>query len=406
MFKPCSHRFFFPLLLTIAFLFPGCRGDGLDTNATIRVKVKNSHGETIWLERVGLKGSAIVDSARLNQQGEAIFEVRIEDFEFFMLGDGKNKRILLLVEKDEKVALYTDHGGFGEDYIVKGSGGSSLLLDLERKKQKTINRLDSIGQQWIRERYTESNLEKRALFDSLADDILSRHKKTVISFIERYLHSPATIIAMYQVFSPGQPLFTYEDDYPLFKKVSDSLIVYFPFNEHVKDFKKRTEEYKEEKDAWKAREMQLQPGRPAPPLDLFDIYGGKVSLSSLTGKYVLIYFWDARKKESWEYNEQLAVLYEKYRYRGFEICGIFTGEDKSLYYNAIKIDKLPWIHLFSNTETEKQYNVREIPVMLFIDKQGLIVSRNITLQELTARLPWLLPGKAGTKVSIDTVLNP
>lgn len=361
-------------------------------NTSVRVKIKHSQGGMVFLEKITLDGSLVVDSGKVNKQGEVQFRCYTADFEFMLLRDQQSgQKIMLLVAEEETPEVFTSGLHFGEGYSVRGSGGSALIMELEQKRSDALLRLDSLGQAWLRERYAADNVEKKHLFDSIGELIIERHRKYITSFIERYPESPAQIIAIYQTLKPGIPLFTLEEDYPMFKLVSDSLTERFPQNEHVKDFSKRTLAYKEEFDAFLQREKLLQPGQPAPAVALFSTSGEKVALEEQAGKYVLLYFWDARKQESWEYNRRLSALYQTYRYRGFEILGIYTGKDKQLFFNAIKIDALPWVHLFSNAAVEKTYNIRETPLMILVDREGRIISKAMTIEILTGKLPFLLP---------------
>ncbi|MFO7722199.1 MAG: TlpA disulfide reductase family protein [Bacteroidales bacterium] len=394
--------------LAMMFLAMGCRDRTDEANASISIKVSSSRGETIFLEKVTLDGPALMDSAKLNQQGEASFSVYIDDFDFFMVHDRSGERILLLVEKGEEAEIYTRVEAFEKDYTVRGSGGSVLLLDLEQKKNKTLAELDSLGQIWIKERYTDDNITRKEFFDSLASGIVTEHKRALGNFIERYPESPAGIIAMYQVLRTGEPLFTYEQDIQVFMKVSESLEAKYPSNPHVRDFARRTGEYQDELDAWQQREALLQPGSIPPPVELFDIRGEKVTLADHAGKYVLLYFWDARKRECWDINAKLVPLYQKFRYKGFEVMGIYTGSDRQLLFNAVRVDGLPWIHLFGNSAVEKQYNVRSVPEMLLIDRDGKVLYRSTNVEELWQKLPWLVPGSgiARDSAAVTTQFKP
>jgi peroxiredoxin len=370
------------IVVAMVVIAPGCRNRGDAVNASIRVKVSSSKGETIYLERVTLEGPVTVDSAKADQQGEVHFGVHVDDFDFFMIKSREGDRILLLLEKSEEAEVFTSAGKFGKDYSVSGSGGSSLLLDLEIR------------------RYSDDNVAKKAVFDSIAIDILAAHKAFLVGFLERYPGSPACIIAMYQMIKPGEPLFTYEEDFPLFRTLSESLQKRHPANHHVRDFARRTREYQEEREAWQQREEMLQAGAIPPPVDLFNTQGEKVSLNDFSGKIVLIYFWDARKKESWETNAKLIPLYQQYRYKGFEILGIYIGTDRQLLYNAVKVDGLPWKHLFGNSVVEKQYNVETVPSMLLVDREGRVIHRTITVEQLWQKLPWLLPGSGAEAATV------
>ena len=84
-----------------------------------------------------------------------------------------------------------------------------------------------------------------------------------------------------------------------------------------------------------------------------------------------------------------------YRYRGFEIMGIYVGDDRQMFSDIIGGDQLPWIHLFSNTGVEKDYNVlRKEPQMVLVGRDGNILQRHVDVDELALLLPRLMPSAA------------
>jgi peroxiredoxin len=387
-------RFFLLIsTLIIPLLFTCCQRKGHDHNVHIALKVKGSRGEMIYLEKVTIDASVLLDSMPINKKGEVSFSLHTSDFEFVMAGNRKGKKILLLAEKGQNIQVFTAAGLYGDQYTVQGSAGSTLLHKLEQQKGSVLQKIDSLGQAWLKERYTGDHLERKVLFDSLLGSIMEEHKSWLLEFLQKYNESPAMIVALYQTFRPGQPVLTMEGYLPAFQNIATTLAPLYPSNDHVKDLIRRVDDFVKEQEAYQQRETQLRAGNQAPPVSLFNTRGEKVTLEAYQGRVVLLYFWDARKRESWDLNKQLADLHRQYRARGFEILGIYTGEDKQLYFNAIQIDGLPWVHLLGNTHTVNLYNVKEVPSMLLIDREGKVLHRTISFTELAAKLPWILPAQ-------------
>ncbi len=367
-----------------------CRRGDESSNATLRLKMKGSLGETVWLEKVTLEDLVMTDSARVDEQGEATFSIKTEDFDFFLLKKGSSRPIMVAVEKNEQVEIYTSAARFGEEYEVRGSGASALLQELEKQKLHARSRLDSLGNVWHKMEYAPDKMEQKRVLDSLAGLFQTEYKGWLAGFIANYPESPASIIAVYQVLGPGGPVFSLKNDSSLFFGLGTTLSARYPNNIHVKDLVKRNEEYRKENADWWVREGLLTAGMDAPPVDLISTSGERVSLDAVKGNIVLLYFWDARKKECWDINLQLTEIYKLNSAKGFRIFGIYTGEDKQLLYNAIQIDRLPWTHLFATSAIVKTYNADQIPSLLLIGRDGKILSRSLTVQQLSTRLPQLL----------------
>lgn len=387
---PVGWLLFCCLIALSTVLHFSCRRQGDEADASVWLKIKGSNGETIMLQKITLEEPVLVDSARLDRQGEAKFSITTGDFDFFLLKMGSARPILLAVEAGEQIEIYTSASRFGEEYDVQGSGASSLVKELDSRKALLRSRIDSLGNTWHKVEYAPDKLEQKKVLDSVAEVFHANHRSWLSDFIDRYPESPASILALYQIAGPSGPVFTLQNDSSVFFGLGNTLLARYPENLHVKDLVKRNEAFREETAAWRVREQLLQPGNEAPAADLIASSGEKLSLAAQQGNIVLLYFWDARKKECWDINMQLAELYKLYSTKGFRIWGIYTGDDKQLLYNAIQIDRLPWTHLFANSAVVKTYNADPVPSMILVGRDGKIVYRSLSVQQLAARLPYLL----------------
>jgi len=397
---------FAAIAVCVVVCLSSCRSGDDKPNTSVRLKLSSSQGEMIYLEKVTVDGTARLDSGRTNRDGEIVFRFFSPDFDFLLLGDGVSTPVMLLAEREEEISVFTTSGVFGDDYTVKGSGGSALLLELERRKGRTVARLDSIGQVWLRVRYDNDNIRQKEILDSVAEGVIEDHREWLKGFIGRYPGSPATIVAVYQTLRHSLPLLTYQDHLEIFTSITAHLLARFPNNPHVLDLQGRHDLFVREYNAFLQREEKLQPGMPAPPVALTTIQGERVTLSDLEGRYVLLHFWDGRKQRSWEDNTRLKELYPIYRYRGFEILGIYIGDDRQMFQNIVAGDALPWLHMFGNTGVEKGYNVlQKEPQMVLVDREGKILRRRISVEELATLLPRLMPLPGERVIAEEEVVN-
>ncbi len=129
-----------------------------------------------------------------------------------------------------------------------------------------------------------------------------------------------------------------------------------------------------------------------PDLDLTDIYGKKVRLSSLAGKVVLLDFWSAELGNSNTLNAELKETYAKYAGAPtpFEVYQVALDTSKPAWISAVQEQQLPWISvsdLRGRASTALGlYNVQRIPSNYLIDKQGAIVARDIYGKSLDEKL--------------------
>jgi peroxiredoxin len=135
-------------------------------------------------------------------------------------------------------------------------------------------------------------------------------------------------------------------------------------------------------------------GQPAPNFTANDPEGNPISLSDHLGKgYVLLDFWASWCGPCRRENPNVVVAYNKYKDKGFDVFGVSLDKDKDNWLKAIEKDGLTWHHasdlLYWNSEPAKLYGIRAIPSNLLIDKDGIIVAKNIRGEELQETLATL-----------------
>ena len=132
-------------------------------------------------------------------------------------------------------------------------------------------------------------------------------------------------------------------------------------------------------------------GERANEISLPDQKGNNVNLSSLQGKVVLIDFWASWCGPCRRSEPELKKLYDKYQTKGFEIYGISVDEDKFAWKNAIKQDKIDWLHVNDDKgEVAGKWNVMYIPNTYLLDKTGKVVAVNPSHEQLDELIQKLL----------------
>jgi len=139
-------------------------------------------------------------------------------------------------------------------------------------------------------------------------------------------------------------------------------------------------------------------GKKAPDFALRDPEGNIVKLSDRLGKgYLLVDFWASWCGPCRRENPNVVKTYLEYKDRGFDVFGVSLDKDKESWKKAIEKDHLTWTHasdlLFWNSAPAKLYGIRAIPSNLLLDKNGIIVAKNLRGEELQKKLAELLTQK-------------
>lgn len=126
-------------------------------------------------------------------------------------------------------------------------------------------------------------------------------------------------------------------------------------------------------------------------VELPNLYGKPIKLSSLQNKYILLEFWAGWCGPCRLENPRLLSLYNKYKEKGFEIYGVSLDTKKEGWQSAVIEDKMNWITVSdlkgSNySEATSIYNVQGIPCNYLINKKGIIIAQNIRGEDLEKKL--------------------
>jgi peroxiredoxin len=140
---------------------------------------------------------------------------------------------------------------------------------------------------------------------------------------------------------------------------------------------------------------KLAIGRPAIDFSAPDPEGREISLSDRLGKgYVLIDFWASWCGPCRRENPNIVKVYNEYKDKGFDVFSVSLDKDKAAWIKGIEDDHLTWTHVsdiaFWDSAPARLYGVRAIPANFLVDKEGVIVARNLSGEELEGKLAELL----------------
>jgi peroxiredoxin len=123
-------------------------------------------------------------------------------------------------------------------------------------------------------------------------------------------------------------------------------------------------------------------GKKAPDFTMNDPKGNPVKLSSMFGsKLLLIDFWAAWCSPCRAENPNVVKVYNEFHSKGFNIIGVSLDRSGADWTKAISDDKLTWTHVsdlqYWNNAAAKLYGVNSIPANFLLDKDGIIIAKNL-----------------------------
>lgn len=140
----------------------------------------------------------------------------------------------------------------------------------------------------------------------------------------------------------------------------------------------------------KAQRERLASGKMAPEFSLPTPNGKKnISIKDYRGKYLLIDFWASWCGPCRKAIPHVKEVYDKYKKQGFEVLSVSVDKDDKAWRKAMDEEKMSWDQVCapnSGKQVMQDYQFNGIPHLVLIDKEGNIIAKGITPDDLNKEL--------------------
>lgn len=131
-------------------------------------------------------------------------------------------------------------------------------------------------------------------------------------------------------------------------------------------------------------------GDKAPDFTLKNTDGTSITLSSTKGKYVFLDFWASFCAPCRAESIHKVKLSQDYSDENFTIFSVSLDADNNKWQAAIQKDSLSWINLREpdswNSKLIEMYKIEKMPFNYLLDTNGVIIAKNMSIEELRRRL--------------------
>lgn len=377
-------------LLISILLIASCTSNHKQGSTLISGNFPTMEGEWIYLEELEVSKINLLDSVRIDNEGNFEFDLTVSETGFYILKIQNDNYALMLIEPGMHISINSISGFFLEDYEVEGSDDTQLLRDFELFMIGQKRKVDSLAIELNNSKGTENFYEKKIELDSAYYNIFTAQRNYVIDFVESNMSSMATLIVINRKLGNNKIL-DEESDFIYFHKLDSALMVNYPNNKHALDNNKRIQQIRGEKFDRFLADKKLEPGKKAPNIILKDTSGQFISLKDLASNKVLICFWAGWNAKSRQDNHKLISLYPKLQANKMIVFGVSMDEHEKVWKGAINLDKTPWIQgsdlMGKDSKIIKDYNlIDELPYYYIVDEERNIIYRNKDLDLIINKL--------------------
>ena len=356
-------------ILLIGFIFFSAFANAQDSAFVIKGDLEKIRSGTIYLN-IYQNDKTMLDSTQVIH-GKFVFEGFVTDpfFASLTIPERKNDFFTFYIEPGEM--LISGRGDSLKLLLVKGSevNDDDKLL---KARLSNVVQWETTNRLIYEQAYKNDNQSVLDSLEELDEDIRLAKRKVVGDFVKANSASMRGAMAIVENFA------YYAEAY----EVAPLFDIFSPI---IKNSSKG-EEIKKMVGVY----ASLARGKKAPEISQLTPDSVLLSLSSLKGKYVLIDFWASWCQPCRRENPNLVEAYKRFSDKEFTILGVSYDSNKEKWMSAIKDDQLNW-HQVSmlrgwSSETSNTYGIRAIPSNVLVDKEGIIIARNIFGKRLLEKL--------------------
>lgn len=381
-------------VFTALLLFASCSSRD-KANTIVSGLAVDYSGKTIYISKVLPSKRVLVDSALVDTLGNFAFRLTLVNPDFFEISDKPNKNgVVIIASPSDRVEVNLPRGASWNVADVRGSSGFSQLKILSDSLYNLRGRLHSIQKQFDTLKYSYRYDSLRRVLKQSFNGHIASYRGFLRNFVVQNKGSLVSIPALYQRIDSASYMLNEKADLSYFLLADSILYRKYPESAMVKAFHTRMQTVRYQLNNQKLNKGSIAEGTLAHEFKLKSLNGDTVSLAKLKGRYVLLSFWASWAKPSVAENGRLVEIYKKYKPYGFEIVQVSLDRNLNELSRAITPDMRQWKHCSEfrmwNSSIVKNYRVACIPSNFIINRQGIVVAKNVLGKNLFDTLRWYL----------------
>lgn len=383
------------ILLYLCLLVAACKPSGpggktienLKNPVSLEGILQDGAHKDVILEEMAVREYIPIDTVSCDEEGHFFLRFEAQETAFYVLRTGGRGYITLLLEPGEHIILKGKYAQ-SDQYKVEGSRGSEALMELAKAHKRAIDDLGEISDLMSESMEHQDYPQIKMGLDQKFDSVTSSFKNYSKDFISKNQESLSILIALYNLYGQGLPVFDPLEDFQTYLLVDSLLQSHHPDFEATKLLHTQVLEASSGKGE-KDKDARPEVGEIAPDFVSSRPDGSSFALSDLRGHYVLLSFWAGWSSLSREENQYLKELWSSKGDFPFKILQVSFDGEPDVWTTAIEEDALRWDQVSDLRRWESPiadlYGIEKIPSNYIIDPEGIIIARDLFGNELLNR---------------------
>lgn len=362
---------------------------------TVQGKIFEADSALLYLEKRALTETFILDSVRLDKNGDYKFKETIGNSPEFYSLRLNNQLINFAVDSVQTISINTSAKTFARNYTVEGSESSAKMQEI------TLNQYNLSDSLYQAKNEFENKLIDRDTYLAKLALAINNYKQNTEKIILDDTKSMAAYYGLFQrvnnllIFDPYQ-----KKDLRLFQTVATAWKYYRADEERTKQLETftlnalaqihNTENKAKLIDSLNNKTTKINT-EDYYNITLPDLHNKNKSLRSMIGKAVILDFTVYQSQNSSARNMLINSVYEKHKGK-LDVYQVSFDADDHIWRNVAV--NLPWTCVREAKSTKSdlitRFNIRSLPTIYLLNNKGEIVMRLSDLENLDTEVKKIL----------------
>lgn len=353
---------------------------GCTKNETTHVTIKlhlSGHNDTAGIYLDELRGKYVpFDTGTYIKEGHFIFDNPVVNASFFRIRTAQGASMDLILKPGQTTTIVSDVKNLSANPAVMDNEETKAMFEARRialSYQTDLQRIVAIFNDSTRAKTLAT--EKDSLV-SLSDTLFVSRKNQLQTLLHTYRESLAALPILLQT-AGNRSFFDPRIDRQLYVDIDNYLIRNYGYQAQVRSFHYKLDSALATTDSLYAARVGDQMPQPTGKT----IWKEDLPISKFRGKPLLVFVWMSYDDDCQKEIPDIKRLWETYHKKGLDVYIVSMDSTETIWRSAIDQYRLACFHVNDlqgkNSPTIRDLGIRNLPASFLVNKDGIIVEKNI-----------------------------